>query len=83
MSNTDFIFHIAELIAALAGSYFYLKTSNKLIKPFVWYLWTVVIVETFGMYGFFLLNNYDNEIAKLTANVVRRFLDPEPFEYPG
>ena len=28
-------------------------------------------------------NDYDNEIAKLTTNVVQRFLDPEPFEYPG
>ena len=70
MSHTDFIFHIAELIAALAGSYFYLKTRNKLIKPFVWYLWVVVIVETFGMYGFLLLNNYDNEIFISIKNSV-------------
>ena len=28
-------------------------------------------------------NDYDNEIAKLTGNVVRRFIDPEPFEYPS
>ena len=28
-------------------------------------------------------NDYENEIAKLTTNVVQRFLDPEPFEYPG
>lgn len=70
MSSTDFIFHIVELFAALAGSYFYLKTSNKLIKPFVWYLWVVVFVETFGMYGFFLLNNYDNEIFISIKNSV-------------
>lgn len=70
MSSTDFIFHIVELIAALSGSYFYLKTSNKLIQPFVWYLWVVVFVETFGMYGFFLLNNYDNEIFISIKNSV-------------
>ncbi len=28
-------------------------------------------------------NNYDNEIARLTENVLRRFLDPEPFAMPG
>lgn len=27
-------------------------------------------------------NNYDNNIAKLTANVVRRFADPTPFTLP-
>ena len=25
---------------------------------------------------------YDNEIARLTGNVLRRFLDPQPFELP-
>ncbi len=28
-------------------------------------------------------NDYDNEIARITGNVLRRFLDPDPFEYPG
>ncbi len=28
-------------------------------------------------------NQYDNEIARLTENVLTRFLDPEPFAMPG
>jgi N,N-dimethylformamidase len=28
-------------------------------------------------------NGYDNDIATLTGNVLRRFLDPQPFEYPS
>jgi N,N-dimethylformamidase beta subunit-like, C-terminal len=27
-------------------------------------------------------NGYDNDIARLTANVLERFLDPTPFEFP-
>jgi N,N-dimethylformamidase len=33
--------------------------------------------------GALAFNDYDNEIAKITANVLRRFLQAEPFEYPG
>jgi hypothetical protein len=29
------------------------------MKIFIWYLWFVVVVETLGMYGYILLNNYD------------------------
>lgn len=28
-------------------------------------------------------NGYDNNIARLTANVLRRFIDPAPFEFPA
>ncbi|MDP6377497.1 MAG: TauD/TfdA family dioxygenase [Pseudomonadales bacterium] len=28
------------------------------------------------------VNGYDNDIARITGNVWRRFADPEPFEYP-
>jgi len=27
-------------------------------------------------------NNYDNNIAQITGNVLRRFLEPTPFEFP-
>ena len=27
-------------------------------------------------------NRYDNHIARITANVLRRFLDPRPFRVP-
>ncbi|WP_416896372.1 MAG: N,N-dimethylformamidase beta subunit family domain-containing protein [Minwuia sp.] len=29
------------------------------------------------------VNGFDNDLAKLTTNVVRRFADPAPFEMPG
>ena len=53
--------HIVELIAALAGTYYYLKTMDHQMKIFIWYLWFMVIVETIGMYGYILQNNYDYE----------------------
>ena len=59
MSNYIVAIHIVELIAALAGTYYYLKTRDSQMKIFVWYLWFVVLVETVGMYGHLLLNNYD------------------------
>lgn len=59
MSNYIVAIHIVELIAALAGTYYYFKTSDKQMKIFIWYLWFVVVVETIGMYGYLLLNNYD------------------------
>jgi uncharacterized membrane protein YfcA len=62
MSFNVFLYHILELISALAGSYYFLKTKDVKIKPFVWYLWIMVFVETVGMYGYILQYNYDNEL---------------------
>jgi N,N-dimethylformamidase len=28
-------------------------------------------------------NDYNNDIARLTRNVLERFVDPAPFEYPA
>jgi N,N-dimethylformamidase len=28
-------------------------------------------------------NNFDNDIARITSNVLNRFLDETPFEYPS
>ena len=70
MNFNDFVFHIIELIAAFSGSYYYLKTKDKSVKPFIWFLWVIVVVETFGMYGYILLNNYDNEIFIWIKNSV-------------
>ena len=33
--------------------------------------------------GALSIDGYDNDVAQLTGNVLRRFIDPEPFEYPG
>lgn len=65
-----FIHHILELIAALAGSYYYLRTKDLKLRPFIWYLWVIVFVETFGMYGYILQNNYDNDIFIWIKNSV-------------
>jgi len=61
MSNYLVAIHIIELIAALAGTYYYLKTRDEQMKIFIYYLWFVVFIETIGMYGYLLQNNYDNK----------------------
>ena len=35
-----------------------------------------------GYAGSFYQNNYNNNIARLTTNVLNRFVDPQPFEMP-
>lgn len=70
MNFNVFLFHILELIAAVAGSIYYIKTRDYKIKPFVWYLWIMVIVETIGMYGYILQYNFDNEIFIWIKNSV-------------
>ena len=70
MSNYLVAIHIIELLAALAGSYYYLKTKDYQLKIFIWYLWMIVFVETFGMYGYLLQNNYDNTLFIWIKNSV-------------
>ncbi len=36
-----------------------------------------------GYAGALAHNNYDNDVCKITTNVLRRFADETPFEYPG
>ncbi len=59
MSSYLVAIHIIELVAALAGTYYYLKTTDTQMKIFIWYLWFVIFIETVGMYGYLLQNNYD------------------------
>jgi hypothetical protein len=54
-----FIINLVEIIAAIFGSYYISKRENSVIKIFVYYLWLTVFVETLGLYGYLLLNNYD------------------------
>ena len=42
----------------------------------------VFSVGSISWFGALARNGYDNDIAQITANVVRRFADPEPFELP-
>lgn len=53
--------HYFELAAALAGSIYWLKTKDEKIRPFIWYLWLTVVVETTALYSYLMLNNYDND----------------------
>ncbi|REE07878.1 hypothetical protein DFQ09_11072 [Winogradskyella pacifica] len=52
MDNYDVLFHYFELAAALAGSYYWLKTKEDAVRPFVWYLWMTVFIETVSMYTY-------------------------------
>jgi N,N-dimethylformamidase len=42
----------------------------------------VFSVGSISWFGALARNDYDNDVARMTANVVNRFLDPEPFEPP-
>ncbi|WP_438964072.1 hypothetical protein [Winogradskyella sp.] len=46
MRTSVFLFHLLELTAAISASIYWLKTKDKSIKPFVWYLWFIVCLET-------------------------------------
>jgi len=70
MNLNSFITHLIELVAALSGSYYYLKTQDYKIKWFVWFLWITVFVETFGMYGYIIQYNYDNTLFIWIKNSV-------------
>ena len=70
MDLSSFVIHLIELVAALSGSYYWLKTKDESVKLFVWYLWITVFVETIGMYGYILQNNYDNELFIRIKNSV-------------
>ena len=42
----------------------------------------VFSVGSIAWCGSFSVNNYENNIKKLSDNVLHRFMDPTPFEYP-
>ncbi len=42
----------------------------------------VFSVGSISWFGALARNNYDNDVAKLTGNVLDRFVDPRPFEPP-
>ena len=42
----------------------------------------VFSVGSISWFGALARNGYDNDVARITENVVRRFADPEPFEAP-
>lgn len=72
MSFGLFIIHIVELLAALAGSYYLLKTRDQTVRPFVWYLWFVVFTETTALYVY-LYGHVDNALINwLEHSIMRR-----------
>tara|TARA_R100001369_G_scaffold2966_1_gene9747 strand:+ start:13933 stop:14643 length:711 start_codon:yes stop_codon:yes gene_type:complete len=58
MELSDLTINLFELMAALSSSYYWVRTKDFRIKPIVWLLWLTVFVETFGLYGYVLQNNY-------------------------
>lgn len=60
-TNSILVIYTVEIIAAIFGSYYISKVKNSVVKIFVYYLWLTVFIEVFGLYGYLLLNNYDNE----------------------
>ncbi|BAO77638.1 hypothetical protein WPG_3408 [Winogradskyella sp. PG-2] len=67
MTNFDFLFHLLELVAALTSSLYWLKTKDDTIRPFVWYLWFIVFVETLAMYPY-LYDITDNSFIASVKN---------------
>lgn len=67
MTTFDFLFHLLELGAALVASFYWLKTKEKSIIPFVWYLWFIVFIETLALYPF-LYEIKDNSIINSIKN---------------
>ncbi|MCT4629757.1 hypothetical protein [Winogradskyella sp.] len=66
------LIHLFELFAALSGSYFWFKTKEQAIRPFVWYLWFVVVIETLAMYPY-LYGRVDNTLINwLEHSFMRR-----------
>jgi type III secretory pathway component EscS len=70
MKSSYLIHHYFELAAALAASFYWLKTKDNKVRPFVWFLWLTVTVETIGLYPLAMQNNYDNKIFIYLKNSV-------------
>ena len=51
MGILNFLFHLIEVLAAIAGTYFILRNNRVKndLKIFVYYLWLTVFVETLGV----------------------------------
>jgi hypothetical protein len=64
-----FITRLLELMAAFSASYYWLKTKDQSVRPFVWYLWVIVFVETLGMYTL-LYEHFDNSFINWIENSV-------------
>ena len=56
-----FLIILFEWLAAIIGSYYFFKTKEQTIRPFVWYLWFVVFIETLALYPY-LYGRVDNAL---------------------
>ncbi|NRB59131.1 MAG: hypothetical protein HRU50_04225 [Winogradskyella sp.] len=66
------IIHFVELVAALSASYYWIKTKDQAIRPFVWYLWLIVFIETFGFYPYLYIHFDHPYIDWIEHSVIRR-----------
>ncbi|WP_431157577.1 hypothetical protein [Winogradskyella poriferorum] len=67
MPTAQIFTHILELLAALAASYYWVRTKDRTVRYFVYYLWFIVLVETLGMYPY-LYDLTDNAFIQKIAN---------------
>ena len=65
------LFHILELLAALAASYYMVRTKDTSVRYFVYYLWFIVFVETLAMYPLLYNLTDDAFIQKIADSKFR------------
>ena len=52
LTVSNIILYSLEFMAALIGTYYLMKTKDSIIKPFVYYLWTVLLLELMALYTY-------------------------------
>jgi N,N-dimethylformamidase len=85
-SATDFGPDMVRTKEEFGGSVLY-PTPDPLVRADLVFFETpgggaVFSVGSISWFGALARNGYDNDVARLTANVVRRFADPSPFPPP-
>lgn len=71
MPAAQILAHILELLAALAASYYMVRTKDRTVRYFVYYLWFITFIETLGMYPY-LYDLTDNAfIQKIAKSKMR------------
>ncbi len=86
-SATDFGPDMVRTKEEFEGSVIY-STPDRYVRSDVVFFETpnggaVFSVGSISWFGALARHNYDNDVAKMTANVLDRFNDPTPFEPPG
>ena len=85
-SATDFGPDMVRTKEEFGGSVVYSRPDPKVRADIVFYETpgggAVFSVGSISWFGALARNDYDNDVARLTANVINRFADPTPFPPP-